>query len=268
MLHFVQLSDLDGDGNDEIYFSATTPYFGGGSSETYEEGTVYRATFPTDLGDIKLDDVGLERPAFVRRLGEFKDASGKPSLVSLYEGTLDASGKTIVPIRVVRQKYSEGKLQTKVALTLDGHKECKGIAFYKVANRPTFQIGCDNGMLYFVGEKPGSDDFEIVAKYDLSGGLSEEYLKKRSTFRSQDLTSIHTVSGKDVDGDGIDELLLGINNLGIVLLDPDTGKTKKIPYRFSHERVYERDEWFVIEDISPTIGKKFFTDGEFFNFKR
>ena len=222
LLHFVQLADLDGDGSDEIYFSATTPYFGGGSSESYEEGTVYRATFPKSLGDIKLDDVGLERPAFVRRLGEFRNASGKLSLISLYEGTLDAKGDSILPIRVVRQSYSEGKLQTKIALTLEGHKECKGIASYKVMDRPTIQIGCDNGMLYFVGEKAGTDDLEIVAKYDLSGGLSAEYLKKRSTLRSQDLTSIHTISGKDVDGDGIDELLLGINNVGIVLLDPKT----------------------------------------------
>jgi len=27
LLHFMQFADLDGDGNDELYFSATTPYF-------------------------------------------------------------------------------------------------------------------------------------------------------------------------------------------------------------------------------------------------
>ncbi|MDQ1343419.1 MAG: hypothetical protein QG650_138 [Patescibacteria group bacterium] len=158
-------------------------------------------------------------------------------------------------------------MEKHVALTLDGHKECKGINASRVMDRPTFQIGCDNGILYFIGEKPNSEDFEIVRKYDLSGGLSEEYLKKRSSLRSQDLTSIHTIVGTNVDSDATDELFIGINNVGMALLDPDTGKIGKIPYRFSHDRVYERDEWFVVEDISPTLGEGFLSEKEFFNFR-
>lgn len=102
LFHFIDFIDLDRDGNDEIYFTSTSPYAGvQGSQGNYAEGTVMSVSFDKGSDKPKLEDIGIPLPAFPRRLLALR-APFKESVLVLFDGMLDGEGKTVLPVRAYR----------------------------------------------------------------------------------------------------------------------------------------------------------------------
>lgn len=251
LFHFIDFIDLDHDGSDEIYFTSTSPYAGvQGSQGNYAEGTVMSVSFDKNSDKPKVEDIGIPLPAFPRRLLALR-APFKESVLVLFDGMLDGEGKTVLPVRVYRFfRDSKGQIVKDEVAELPGHSECKTITTLNFLDEPTVQIGCDNSVLYFFREK--GDGLELVKTMKFSEQyIDAEYEKKRPDLKPWSIYSIHTVFGRDVDGDGKDEMVVGINNDGFYLVDskkPDD-RSKHISFGFKGgERILDRDESFVFTD--------------------
>ncbi len=251
LFHFADFIDLDRDGNDEIYFTSTSPYAGvQGSQGNYAEGTVMSVSFDKGSDKPKLEDVGIPLPAFPRRLLALR-APFEESVLVLFDGMIDGEGKTVLPVRLFKYTRDEkGAIVKKQVADMPGHSECKTITTFDFLDEPTVQIGCDNSVLYFFRDE--GDKFALVKTMKFSEHLiDEEYWKKRPDLKPWSIYSIHAVFGRDLDGDGKDELILGINNDGFYLVNsknPDD-RSKHITFGFKGgSRILDRDESFVFTD--------------------
>lgn len=251
LFHFIDFIDLDRDGSDEIYFTSTSPYAGvQGAQGQYAEGTVMSLSFPKGSDKPKIEDIGIPLPAFPRRLTAIR-APFKESVVVLYDGMLNGEGKTVLPVRVyLYSRDAKGEIIKKQAAELSGHSECKTISTLNFLDSPTIQIGCDNATLYFFAES--GDSLKLVKTMKFSEKyVTAEYEKKRADLKPWSIYSIHAVFGKDVDGDGKEEMVVGINNDGFYLVNPKNpdDRSKHIRFGFTGgERVLDRDESFVFTD--------------------
>lgn len=145
--HFLEFADIDHDGNDEIYFTVTSPFEGvPGSGTEAADGTAYRADFTGE--DWVLSDIGVPGAAYARRLKAVRSESGD-QLLAVYEGTLDAEGKTVTPVRLYRYSRKSGVPAWDLALELPGHRECKTLTSFH-AGENALQMGCDGAVLYEV----------------------------------------------------------------------------------------------------------------------
>lgn len=85
-------------------------------------------------------------------------------------------------------------------------------------NVPSFQLGCDNGETYvyeITGNSPENFEFQERAKISLNQKIDENYASQRDALYFWDIVQTHSLFGDDVDGDGRDELLIGVNNTGL-----------------------------------------------------
>ena len=251
LLHFVDFIDLDHDGDDEVYFTSTSPYLGvQGSQSQYAEGTVMSLKFEKATGKPVLENIGIPLPAFPRRQLAMR-APYTEGLLVLFEGMLNGDGESVLPIRLYRMtRDAEGKIEKKELLSIPGHQECKTITTYRIKPYPTIQVGCDDSTLYVLRETEKGLEIDDVLKFS-EELLSKEYSVKRSSLKPWSIYSIHAVFGKDVNGDGFDEMVVLVNNDGFYLVDPKNPKdrSKTIKFGFSDGgRVLDRDESFVFTD--------------------
>lgn len=268
LMHFVDFIDLDRDGDDELYFTSTSPYAGvQGATSQYAEGTVFAMTFAKDGGKPKIENVGIPLPAFPRRLLAVR-APFQESVLVLYDGMLNGEGKTVLPVRLFKYvRDAKGEIVKKQVAELPGHSECKTITTLNFLDQPTVQIGCDNSQLYFF--RDDGEKFTLVKTLKFSQQfIDQAYEKRRSGLQPWSIYSIHTVFGQDVDGDGKDEMVVGINNDGFYLVDSENpeDRSKHISFGFvGGERVLDRDEAFVFTDGNfepvgePSPGNPYFT---------
>ena len=117
-----------------------------GKGAEVADGTVYRADFTGT--DWILSEIGVPGTAYARRLKTVRTKSGD-QLLAVYEGTVDAEGKTVTPVRLYRYSQKSGVPIWDAVLELPGHRECKTLTNFHTGE-DALQIGCDGSVLYEV----------------------------------------------------------------------------------------------------------------------
>lgn len=200
--HFLEFADIDRDGNEEIYFTVTSPFEGIGGAE-FADGTAYRADFTGT--EWVLSDIGVPGTAYARRLKTVRTGAGD-QLLAVYEGKLDAEGKTVTPVRLYRYSQKSGVPAWDVALELPGHRECKTLTNFRTGES-ALQIGCDGAVLYEV--KMGASAYSVVRTLRFSPDADGPGKPTDETgLLPWETRSIHAVEGGDWNGDGLDELVI------------------------------------------------------------
>ena len=186
------------------------------------DGTVYRADFTGT--DWILSDIGIPGTAYARRLKTVRTESGD-QLLAVYEGTVDAEGKTVTPVRLYRYSQKSGVPTWDAVLELPGHRECKTLTSLHTGD-DVLQIGCDGSVLYEVK----ADGGRYAVSRTLEFAKDEAGSQKRndeSRLMPWETRSIHAVEGKDWNGDAFDELVVGVNNDGLYYVDLKSTKPPK-----------------------------------------
>lgn len=123
------------------------------------------------------------------------------------------------------------------------NKECKEFATYAPLgkNVPSFQLGCDNGETYvyeIIGDSPENFKFDERAKISLNQKIDENYASQRDALYFWDIVQTHSLFGDDLDGNGRDELLIGVNNTGLYRASIDTEGKVETSEIFHIKRVF------------------------------
>lgn len=243
-MHFVDFADLDGDGNHEIYLTATTPEFGRFWNNTgYQEWTIFQVKILSDgtLSEAK-DIWALPDGTFVKRIKSVQ--IGKSDAVLVWaEWRLSEDGKSASPF-IVYAYYGTGsnQIEKKEVLQIP-NKECKEFTAYFPLGKdvPSFQLGCDNWEVYvyrMLGADGGSLKMEEITRISINDKVTDNYSAQRDVLTFWDVIQTHALFGKDFNSDGRDELIVWVNNTGLYRIDFDESLRPSIEEIFHIERVF------------------------------